>query len=191
MKTITHAVNKDDTRQRILEVAARLFTERGYAGTSVRDIAAELGIANPSLYYHFRSKGDLLAELLSEPLERVEAAVREAEKLSGDARIRRIIGGLLAALEVHSGVALAAFRDSERLPDAHRELALAARPQIAKLLAEGAAEDNRDLRVTMTIAAVEGVVVDLMRTSPDAAIFVKRLRECREAVTELALELLH
>ena len=107
MKNSTNAVNKDDTRQRILEVAARLFMERGYAGTSVRDIAAELGIANPSLYYHFKSKGDLLAELLSEPLERVEAAVREAEKLSGDARIRRIIGGLLAALEVHSGVALA------------------------------------------------------------------------------------
>ena len=190
MKNSTNAVNKDDTRQRILEVAARLFTERGYAGTSVRDIAAELGIANPSLYYHFRSKGALLAELLSEPLERVEAAVREAEKLSGDARIRRIIGGLLAALEVHSGVALAAFRNSERLPDAHKDLALAARPQVAKLLAEGAAEDNRDLRVTMTIAAVEGVVIDLMRTSPDAATFVERLRECREAVTELALDLL-
>lgn len=82
-----------DTRERILEVAARLFVERGYAGTSVRDIAKELGIANPSLYYHFKSKEEMLAELLAEPLGRVERAVEEAEGLSGDARTRRIIGG--------------------------------------------------------------------------------------------------
>lgn len=182
--------SKEGTRQRILDVAARLFMERGYAGTSVRDIAAELGIANPSLFYHFRSKEELLVELLAEPFERVQAAVLEAEQLSGDARTRRIIRGLLEGLEVHSGVAVTALRDVGRLPDAHRELILSVRPHVFSLLAEGTAEDNRELRVTMAIAAVEGAVVDLMLTSPDAITFVERLRARREAVTDLALGLL-
>lgn len=178
------------TRQRILNTAARLFVERGYAGTSVRDIAAELGIANPSLYYHFKSKSEVLVELLKEPLEYVQAAVSEAEQLSGDARARRIIGGLLEALEVHSGVAVTALRDAGSLPNAQRQLAHAMRPHIAELLAASTAEDNRDLRVTMAISAVEGVVVELMLTSPDAATFVEALRERRETVIDLTLELL-
>ena len=178
------------TRARILEVAARLFAERGYAGTSVRDIAAELGVANPSLYYHFKSKEDILTELLAEPLGRVARTAQEAEGLSGDARTRRIVGGLLEALEVRSGVALTAFQKAEGVPDVHREVARSVRPLIVTLLAESTAEDDRDLRVTMAIAAVEGVVADLMLSSPDAATFVERLRARREAVTDLVLKLL-
>lgn len=180
---------KPDTRQRILGAAARLFAERGYAGTSVRDIAAELGIANPSLYYHFTSKEAILVELLREPLERVHVAVQEAEQLTGDERTRRIIGGLLEALEVHSGIAVTAF-NAGRLPDAHRELTLEMRPDVAELLAEGAAEDDRDLRVTMAIAAVEGAVLSLMSQASDAAAFVEALRERRDAVITLTVKLL-
>lgn len=179
-----------DMRQRILEVAAELFAKQGYAGTSVRHIAAELGIANPSLYYHFKSKEEMLAELLSEPLERVERAIEEAQKLSGDARTRRIIGGLLEALEVRSGIALTAFHKAEGVPDTHRELARAMRPLIKSMIAEGTAEDDRDLRVAMAIAAVEGAVADLMLNSGDAAAFIERLRAHRGAITNLVLKLL-
>ena len=72
----------------------------------------------------------------------------------------------------------------------HREVARSVRPLIVTLLAESTAEDDRDLRVTMAIAAVEGAVMDLMLSSPDAATFVARLRARREAVTELVLRLL-
>lgn len=182
--------NERGTRQRILEAAARFFSERGYAGTSVRDIAAELGIANPSLYYHFRSKEEMLAELLAEPLARVERAAQEAEALSGVAKTRRIIGGLLEALEVHSGIVLTAFHQAEGVPNAHRELARTVRPLIKDMIAAGTAEDDRDLRVAMAMAAVEGAVTDLMLTSPDAAAFVERLRARREVITDLILKLL-
>ncbi|MEU4526395.1 helix-turn-helix domain-containing protein [Amycolatopsis sp. NPDC024027] len=56
------------TRARILEVAQELFTERGYAGTSIADIARELGTSKAALYYHFSSKEQLLGALLAEPL---------------------------------------------------------------------------------------------------------------------------
>jgi AcrR family transcriptional regulator len=57
-----------DTRTEILEVAAELFTSRGYDATSLREIAERLGITKAALYYHFRSKHEImraLAEVLS------------------------------------------------------------------------------------------------------------------------------
>ena len=50
----------DDTRQRILDVSLRLFTEQGFEKTSLREIADELGFTKAALYYHFPSKDDIL-----------------------------------------------------------------------------------------------------------------------------------
>ncbi|BCJ75939.1 TetR family transcriptional regulator [Catellatospora sp. IY07-71] len=51
-------------REEILDAAAELFAQRGYAATSTRLIAEAVGIRQASLYYHFDSKEHLLAELL-------------------------------------------------------------------------------------------------------------------------------
>ena len=45
----------------IYEQAIRLFAERGFAGTSLQDIADALGITRPALYYYVKSKDELLA----------------------------------------------------------------------------------------------------------------------------------
>ena len=57
-----------DTRERILEVARELFTDNGYEGTSLREIADRLGFTKAALYYHFQSKEQLLLALL-EPVQ--------------------------------------------------------------------------------------------------------------------------
>ena len=51
---------RTDTRERILTVAARLFSEKGFNATSIRDIANELGVTKAALYYHFTSKEEIL-----------------------------------------------------------------------------------------------------------------------------------
>src|SRR5580692_1433698 len=51
------------TRERILNVALDLFTEKGYDGTSLREIAERLGVTKAALYYHFASKEDILMAL--------------------------------------------------------------------------------------------------------------------------------
>ena len=53
-----------DTRERILTVANELFIEQGYEGTSLREIADRLDITKAALYYHFRSKDEILTTLL-------------------------------------------------------------------------------------------------------------------------------
>lgn len=56
--------------QRILDAAARCLVHRGYAGTSLRQIAAEAGVALGLLHYYFRSKDDLLLALVSRTIRR-------------------------------------------------------------------------------------------------------------------------
>lgn len=181
---------KLSTRERILIVASRLFAERGYNATSVRDIAAELGIANPSLYYHFKSKADILSELLAEPLRRVEDAIQESETLSGEAKARRLIQGMLESLEVHSGIAVTVAQDGAQISEAQQEIVTTQQAKVFGLLGQYAAEDHRELRVVMAIAGTQGVVQDLLRTSKDADTFVEQLRAKREFIIDLVLNIL-
>ena len=53
------------TRRSILEAAAGLFRQRGYAAVSLRDIAESVGMKTGSLYYHFPSKESLVEEILT------------------------------------------------------------------------------------------------------------------------------
>ncbi|GII78195.1 hypothetical protein Sru01_31770 [Sphaerisporangium rufum] len=55
----------DDTRSKILAAARRLFAAHGYAGTSLADIAAEVGLTKTAVAYHFHPKDRLAAELLA------------------------------------------------------------------------------------------------------------------------------
>ena len=70
------------SREAILSVAERLFAARGFANVSVRDIAEEAGVTHPLIYYHYRSKQELLAAVLQRNQERMRAAAREG----GEAR---------------------------------------------------------------------------------------------------------
>ena len=57
-----------EVARHIARVAARLFAERGYDATSVREIVEAAGVAKPTLYYHFQSKEGLANALISVPL---------------------------------------------------------------------------------------------------------------------------
>lgn len=67
-----------DSRRLILDTAARLFKEEGWTATSLRDIAAECGIKAGSLYYHFASKDEIVAEVLRIGVQTTFDQVREA-----------------------------------------------------------------------------------------------------------------
>lgn len=53
-----------DTRERIMEAALRLFARKGYLGTSMSDIAAQLGITKPALYKHYAAKQEILDRII-------------------------------------------------------------------------------------------------------------------------------
>src|SRR5512139_3144151 len=68
----------DSRRPALLDAAARLFAERGFAGTSMRDIAASVGMLSGSIYYHFPSKQALLMAVHEESVRHTVRAVDAA-----------------------------------------------------------------------------------------------------------------
>ena len=90
-----------ETADRILDAAEALFAERGFAGTTLRDVASRVGVRNPSLYNHFASKEALYAAVLERVtrpvLEGLTELLAEGEQgADGTRRFVERIWGLLA-----------------------------------------------------------------------------------------------
>lgn len=92
------------SRQAILDTAARLFRQEGYAATSLRAIAQACDMKAGSLYYHFESKDQIVSEVLDIGVQRVFDAVRNAvEALPPNANLTAT---LQCAIEAHLGALL-------------------------------------------------------------------------------------
>ena len=63
------------TRERIQEIALDLFAEQGYEKTSLREIAERLGVTKAALYYHFKSKEDIVRSFTEDYQAEVEAVI--------------------------------------------------------------------------------------------------------------------
>ncbi len=91
-------------RRAIEEVASDLFRERGYAATSVRDIARALSIQGPSLYAHVTSKEDVLWSNVDRAAGRFEAAAAAAEEGAAERRPGDPVEAITALVRAHVGV---------------------------------------------------------------------------------------
>jgi AcrR family transcriptional regulator len=100
--TLARAPTRDDqpgsdqagasTRERILDVALDLFTDQGFDGTSMREIAERLHMSKPAIYYHFASKEEILVALHMRLHEFGKAAL---ERLTGQTVTLQLWGSLL------------------------------------------------------------------------------------------------
>ncbi|MCO1598492.1 TetR/AcrR family transcriptional regulator [Micromonospora sp. RHAY321] len=79
------------TRERIKAVALELFTEQGYEKTSLREIAERLNVTKAALYYHFKSKDDIVASFVEDRLERMDALTAWAESQPASLATRRAL----------------------------------------------------------------------------------------------------
>jgi AcrR family transcriptional regulator len=89
-----------DRRAEIISVAGRLFAERGYFNTTIRDIAEEVGILSGSLYHYFSSKEDMVYEILSEHYRVLLEESREAVAVSHPSEaLRRLVSAIFRVVE--------------------------------------------------------------------------------------------
>jgi AcrR family transcriptional regulator len=91
-------------RQAIEEAASSLFSERGYSGTSVRDIARAVDIQGASLYAHVTSKQDVLWSIVERMATRFESAADEIEPQEPSVAANGRGGYLTALVRAHVGV---------------------------------------------------------------------------------------
>jgi AcrR family transcriptional regulator len=83
-----------DTRKRLLDVAVALFIRNGFAGTSLQMIADELGFTKAAIYYHFRTRDELLVAVMEPMLHHIGAVVDTAERQrSARSRAEAMVSG--------------------------------------------------------------------------------------------------
>src|SRR5215203_4085145 len=96
-------------RDELTRIAARLFAEKGYQGTSLADLADGLGVQKPSLYHHIDSKEDLLWEVAREGAAAFHGALDAVPEGPAADRIRLALRAHLAVVAAHLDVATAAL----------------------------------------------------------------------------------
>ena len=89
-------------RGRLLTEAARLFREKGYERTTVRDLAAAVGIQSGSLFHHFRTKEEILKAVMVETI-RLNTALMQAALEAADTNREKLRGLVRAELESING----------------------------------------------------------------------------------------
>jgi AcrR family transcriptional regulator len=139
-------------RERILEEAVKLFYERGFTGTTLDDIAAELGVTKPFIYTHFRGKVELLAALCKPTIELALGAIANAAARPGtpSERLRIAITDFTkVVLQRQPNIAIY-FREEKNLsPEALAEINVLRREfdhVLSDLLIEGTASGEFEVQ---------------------------------------------
>lgn len=133
------------TDRRILEAATRLFSEQGYHGTSMREVAAAVGIRAASLYNHYPGKEDLLVRIATGVMEELLAGGQAAIEGYDDPseRLRALV---VWHVTYHAEERLRARVADEQLhaiSPQRREAVLAARDAYTSLFKEILADGQR------------------------------------------------
>jgi AcrR family transcriptional regulator len=96
---------RGDTRARIQQIALELFAEQGYERTSLREIAERLGVTKAALYYHFKSKEDIVRSFTEDYFDRLDALIAWGQSQppspqTGHELLERYIAIVMAGTEV-------------------------------------------------------------------------------------------
>ncbi|HEY1570146.1 MAG TPA: TetR/AcrR family transcriptional regulator [Pseudonocardiaceae bacterium] len=186
MGAVTESRRRGDTRSRIQAIALELFAEQGYEKTSLREIAERLGVTKAALYYHFRTKEDIVGSLFDDFMERIDDVLVWARENAVDFETRAEVVRRYAAVLTGPGEALIQFvqgnqsavrdlEDSSELFAKFREL--------AQLLTDDTAPLTTQLKNSMSLAVLHiGHVGPFqLKATPE---------ERKAAALEVALELL-
>jgi TetR/AcrR family transcriptional regulator, cholesterol catabolism regulator len=145
-------------REAILEAAVALFGKRGYAGTTMRDIAAEVGVLPGSLYAHISSKETLLDEIVELGIESFLAIESNLpNEGSGADKMRAAIKAHVAVAAVHPGRSLVVFHQWRFLTEPNLTRALNKRRRYQQLfvrlidegIADGSFAPNLDTKIAV------------------------------------------
>ena len=116
-------------REDVIRAAGRLFSARGYHGTSMRDLAREVGLIGSSLYSHIESKADLLVEVVERGADLFQDSADRAMATPGDGMtgLRALIAGHVQVVLDHPDEVRTFLYEAHALDESHRARVLAAR----------------------------------------------------------------
>jgi AcrR family transcriptional regulator len=171
-----------DTRSRILDTALDVFSEHGFEGSTLQQIADRLGFTKAALYYHFRSKDDILGALLAPASSGIEEMLDAyAGRPDTPGRRRQFMADYLDYLLGHRR--LIAYISSDLATLAHPAMAGSheRRARMEAMLAGDDLDFADQIRVAMAFGGIHAAIA----RNPDA-----ETAELREALLAAATPLL-
>src|SRR5438270_1850098 len=189
VRTEARTRKSEETRERLLDAAAKVFRDKGYAGARLADIAERAGMHTPGVYYYFPSKEDLVEEVLRVGVARACGYVQQrvAALPAGSSALDR----LRAAIEAHVLMVLeigdytsANIRIFGQVPDDVRTRHLAdqrAYGSVWRALLEGA-QTAGELRPDLDLSVVRMLILGALNWT------VEWYRPGAQTATEVARE---
>lgn len=148
----------------ILEVSARLFCDKGYLATTMEDIAAELGITKPALYYYIKTKHDLLYVICEAAIRELIEGVRRINDSPGspEEKLHELIKWHVTMFARNGEILTVYLADESELPEDKRLLVRGLSREYESIYREivrRAVEDGvfRELDVPMVVRAISGM----------------------------------
>lgn len=136
------------SREDVIAAAGRLFAERGYHGTSMRDLGRELGLLGSSLYSHIGSKEELLIEVVERGERLFQDSAEQALAGGGTAadKLQALIAGHIAVMLDHRQEVGTFLNEAHALDTANRRRIIESRNRYEEafraVLKEGAADGS-------------------------------------------------
>jgi AcrR family transcriptional regulator len=148
----------------ILAVSARLFREKGYRATTMEDIAVELNVTKPALYYYINTKHDLLYAICESAIGRLVEGVRKIMQEPADVeeKMRKLIHWHVNMFSGHGDVIIVYLGEESELPEDKRtfirSLSREYETIYRQLLEQGIREGRfREMDVPMVVRALSGM----------------------------------
>jgi TetR/AcrR family transcriptional regulator, cholesterol catabolism regulator len=153
------------TAKKLIDVAIDLFSRKGFKATSIRDIAADMGMTSSNIYHYFRTKQGVLAAIERQALEPITHELRRIASLDMPPleRFSLLIRTHLAYLDIHQkeGLIFATLHEETLPPDAkdlnkkfQMETFFIYRSEIQRLLASMEKEGNPTVAAFSTLGSV-------------------------------------
>lgn len=170
------------TRAEILAAASHRFAANGFKGTSLQDIADDVGCSKAALLYHFAGKEAILAELVAPAVARLAALDAELAGLSGDAAARRALEGFVdLVLHFREEIAVLYHEVPELLRNPAFAEVQAMIERLRNALARGSADAAAQAVVQLVLAGVSSACLEHL-TVPDALLRPALLRAAARAL---------
>jgi len=140
--------NFDATREQILQHAARLFATRGFAGTSMNEVAEACAVTKPTLYHYFLDKNELALQICEGHVRKLADLVSEvqAQGLAPKPHLRALIQRFVREYGQAQHEHRVLTEDVKFLADADRERVLAVQRQVVVGFADAVAAVRPELR---------------------------------------------
>ncbi|RJX24372.1 MAG: TetR/AcrR family transcriptional regulator [Dethiobacter sp.] len=151
-------------REEILDEASKLFKKKGFNGTSMQDIANEVGILKGSIYYYFNSKNEIFREVLNKGISPVlkHAEFIMSKKLSSREKLRELIQNHIRYIMGNNFSLVIYFQEKEKISAKETTKYVESRNSYEKffrdVLDEGIRKgDFPEVNISLTVFAILGM----------------------------------